>query len=409
MAIHGLISALTTGASLLSIFLLLFSEVFYIKTGFGPVSFFLLLIIPLALTFLFSVGKICFSRLAVVAYLFALVLSFYTFFGILVHGRPTLGIQFLSISLSIFLFINIGYFANRKLIAKLVVAVIAVTLLFAVSQFVFYTIQYGGPFSAFEKISYFVAQSQVDHGVEVLYGRSTGIFTSPNVLGFFGGICFWLIIFLKDEYSVFQYKFGLIASLACLIFSISRGSVAGFIISWFLFFILSAKKINFKKISYGFYLIIVLGGIFYIAYDVFSEDQKERFAELFDVFSGKFEKSENAIGRIDAWVGIAHQMQEMPWGTLLPPQLVINYSPDNQFVYYFAQGGFFLLLIVIIFYLILIFVGMKNKNKDSKILSSIVLFSVVNSLSIVVMNSFVFMLFWMFLGIYSRSSQNNKL
>lgn len=403
------ISSLVMNVCLLSIFLLLFSEIFYVKTDFGLVSLFLFCLSPLALIFFLSIGKICLSRLALLAYLFALVLSCYTFFGILLHNRPTLGIQFLSIFLATIFFVNIGYFANKKSMAKMFLIIIVISVWFAISQFIFNVIQYAGPFSIFEKFSIYIAQSQTDHHVEVIYGRSSGIFTSPNILGLFAGLGFWLIIFLKDEFSSFQYKLGLTGSLACLFLSISRGSILGLFFSGFLFLMLSIGKISVKNFIYGLFFVVILCGAFYVAYNFLSEDQKERFLELFSVFSWDFGKSENAIGRIDAWAGIAVQMQGMPWGTLLPPQIIINYSPDNQFIYYFAQGGVLLLLAVIIFWIALILLGVKKNNKDSRVFLSIILFSVINSATIVAMNSFVFMLFWLFLGVYSRNIQLKKL
>jgi hypothetical protein len=393
------------GSALASVALILLADILYVQTGFGPVSIFLFLAAPLLFIFLTASGKICFGKIGIVVYAFAFILSLYTAIGIVAYNRPTLAIQFLSISISIFLFFNIGYFAPKNLLAKLILAINILTALFAASQFSLFTIQYSGPFSIFETISEIIIQSQIDYGVEILYGRSSGIFINPNILGLFAGLTFWLTVYLKEEYSKITYYFCLLLSLICLILSISRGSIIGFLTSSFLFGILSIKeegKSSISKFSSVVMFFIAIYSLFQALSDNITESQTQRFAELFYVFGGDFDKSDNAIGRIDAWSGIINLMQDMPMGTLVPPQILINHSPDNQFIYYLAQGGPILFAAVIFFYASLVFLAGHRRNKKTKIYLAIIIFSATNSISMPAMNSSVFMLFWVFMGLHSR-------
>lgn len=393
--------------------LLLFSELFYIKTGFGPVSFFLFAAIPLALGLVLLLGKFSISRMAIASYIFIAILACYTTIGIFIYSRPTLAIQFVSSLTASFLFLNIGFYGSRPLLAKTLVLIIYVTFLFSLAQLSFFSFSYSGPYSIFENITNTTINSQNDFSIEVLYGRSAGIFNSPNSLGFFSGISFWLVILFRHDLPKIHYKLGSVASFLCLILSISRGSLIAFFASACVFFLLTFKRASGKTLinilSIGIALLIVAT---VVSNDFLSliDQQIKRFSEVINVLQGDFGKSENTLGRFKAWGAIADRISEMPMGTILPPQLVINKSPDNQFIYYFAQGGLLLLAVVVSFIFTLIILAKKSKNKDLGIFFAILLFVVGNSMTITVMNSFIFMMFWMYLGLFARlDSPNYKL
>ena len=54
-----------------------------------------------------------------------------------------------------------------------------------------------------------------------------------------------------------------------------------------------------------------------------------RFSEIGSVFSGGSEKSTNLSGRMGAWDAISTYIDTHPWGTVLPPQTVLNESPEE--------------------------------------------------------------------------------
>lgn len=383
-------------------FLLLFSEFLHINTPFGVLSLYMLLLLPLSICLFILSKRISFDKMSIAAYLYGILLASYIVIGMFIYARITLGIQFISIFISLVVVLNIGRFSNPLVIGNLLSIVLAICALFAISQFIYRILGFSGPLNIFENLVNYQIISNISQGIEVVYGRSTGIFTNPNVLGFFGGICFWVMVYLKRNLNAYVYKLGIIAALICLILSMSRGSMVAFIAS-ILFYVMFNSgdflKIKIKTLTtsslYLFGLIIFL----YFFSDYILDENVFRLLEVLYLFDGDLAGSENLYSRVLSWREIVDATYTMPFGTIIPPQLLIPFSPDNQFIYFYARGGLFLLSSIVLIFAMISYFTILSNDKNRFIMLAVIVFIIFNSLTAEVMNYEVFMLFWLILGL----------
>ena len=155
---------------------------------------------------------------------------------------------------------------------------------------------------------------------------------------------------------------------------------------------LDLKKFLKEIISLTVVFIISL----YLMLNFSSEYYMERFLEIGTVAEQGSVGSGNLDSRVNAWSNLIYYIQNNPFGTIMPPQLVIDYSPDNQFIYFWLQGGYFLLFVFIFLFIALI---RKSFEYKSIYLFSITFFLILSSFTFVTFNSFVIGLFWLFVGI----------
>ena len=180
--------------------------------------------------------------------------------------------------------------------------------------------------------------------------------------------------------------------------SSSRTSIVALILSFIILFLggyiltLDLKKFLKEIISLTVVFIISL----YLMLNFSSEYYMERFLEIGTVAEQGSVGSGNLDSRVNAWSNLIYYIQNNPFGTIMPPQLVIDYSPDNQFIYFWLQGGYFLLFVFIFLFIALI---RKSFEYKSIYLFSITFFLILSSFTFVTFNSFVIGLFWLFVGI----------
>lgn len=396
--------SITGVIQVVAMLLLLCSELFYVLTSYGPVSVFWLSAVPLAVAWAFLSDRLPMTPPMVASYVFYLTLALYTLIGMVAYYRVSLGIQFISSLLSAYLFLNIGYYGNKKLIVRSLILVLCGVIIFALSQFIYFNFGTAGPYSIFKSIANFMVNTQNDFLVENIYGRSSGIFTSPNALGFFGGISFWIFCILSSQVSRFTFFSALGLSIFCVVLSISRGSIFGLVASIIYFFCFSGwwRRVNASSMVLSLVAFFVISFLFvYYSYSL-NDVQTLRYSEIFSVVSGDYSESVNLSARFQAWSSIFVYISNSPFGTILPPQLLIDESPDNQFFYYFAQGGLILLIVSIAFYTVLFYSAFYSSNKNRFVFASAAIFVVVNCFSITLMNSYIYMLFCMMIGLFSR-------
>ncbi|AOY91529.1 hypothetical protein BKK79_06650 [Cupriavidus sp. USMAA2-4] len=381
--------------------ILLLSEILFIKGGQGGVSFFFVLALPLLLLWLFVSRRFLWSRLAATTYAFFGILSTYVIVGAFLYDRPTMLAQLVIYLISPLLFIQVGAYGKERLWGGCLYLALVVSVGLAIAQFSYSTFGMVGPAGLFQRIAESIYANQSDLGLENIYGRATGFFTNPNTLGLFGGVSFWIAVLLRDSLSRLRFAVLCLLAILCILFSMSRGSLVGFLASFLaysLIEIMSGRLVLRGRFFVALGLVAITVGVVLFS-GVLSVGQFDRFDELFALAQGGGVKSsENLGGRVQAWQSIVGRLNDYPFGTILPPQLVIDESPDNQFIYFLAQGGYVLFLFVVIYYAVALFFTRPTRSRSRSVLFSATIFAIINSLTMVVMNSFVFSLFWLLLG-----------
>lgn len=391
----------------LSIALLLLSDLLYVRSGSSAVGLFFLLCAPIYFSWVIFSRRFVVNRLAVIAYLFFGLMAIYSVIGTLVYMRPTILAQLVSLVLAPLVFIQLGYFCDRASTARVLGGFVALAAFFSVAQYFYSTHGIAGPFSVFAVISELIQESQKVFLADLIYSRPSGIFSNPNILGLFGGLSFWLIMYFRNEFSPWKYQIVLSLVVFCVFISMSRGSLLGLVFSVLLYFVFGLRNLG-KHIvgratfsgAVGWIIILSFMGWYFIGN--MEAEQAGRFLEISSVLQGDVKGAENLDGRLQAWDIIFDRLSDFPFGTIAPPQLIIEQSPDNQLVYYFAQGGYVMLIFVILFFLGLVGHAAPRRSREGLILFCTIVFVIINSMTMLVMNSFVFMLFWMMVGLLSR-------
>lgn len=387
-----------------SIILLLLSDILYSRSTFGFASWFTLALPAVAFIYFPLSRRLPLNTRLLYSYGLILTLSVYAFLGAMLFSRPTLAAQSLVSLLGPVLLIRIGFSSNRNYLISALGAFIIATTIFALGQFLYGGFNLEGPFSLFRKFSEFMYEIQRDFLVDVIYLRPAGLFANPNTLGFFGGIGFWSLL----GYGVRAHRpWGrllLASAIACLLLSLSRGSLVAFGASISVYFLLNGFFGNpkgTKSIISGIGFVFFCASVIYLIAE-FAPDKFERVAELSVFIEGDLSGSTNLTDRFNAWGAILHISDRYPFGTILPPQLVIAQSPDNQFIYYLAQGGLLLMVAVTLLFCGILVANRHESTPDRSLFFCAGIFVAVNAMTMVVMNSFIFMLFWILVGCVCR-------
>jgi O-antigen ligase len=131
----------------------------------------------------------------------------------------------------------------------------------------------------------------------------------------------------------------------------------------------------------------------------------ERAFEIGDVANQGAQGSGNLSGRLDAWVTLIDYVVLNPFGTIVPPQLVLDDSPDSQFIYFLTQGG---LLLLVPFFILLLSIFLIAIRSRSNYFIAACIFLLISCLTFVSFNSFVMSLFWLIVGMSFKTNYDRK-
>ena len=398
---------------IIALVLSILSEILFFNSGFGPISFILVLspILIFSIFYLYNIAV--FNKFLVPIYLFISLLVIYSFLGAIYFGQIGLLAQIYSFLVMPLIFIYLGFFVDRNVNAAIntMLVLVIICSFFSLSQFVYYSYGVAGPFSSFKVLSDLILANQLIFIPDPIYGRATGFFVNPNVLGMFGGLTYWLIKLLQRDNYYWQASIIKILSLCCIFLSFSRTGLIGIVASVAVVYVLNifTRKTSTRVIKKSIlYLFFVLMGFYYLS-SYITEYQFQRFNEIGLVTSSGVGQSSNLSGRFDAWSIIFNYIEINPLGTIVPPQLVISESPDNQFIYFFAQGGFILFLATVFFYIYLIYKGLVSGKKYGFAFLGGCIFLLISSFTLVPLNIFVVSLFWMMIGIQAKASNSSMI
>lgn len=345
--------------------------------------------------------KLILPRKFIFIYIWFIVLILLSVVGVLLSGNIKNLAQIYIYIIMPFTFLYYGYILNTNILFLPFKFLIILCTFFSFVQFLNFSLGFDF-FGLSSYIVNFIKDKQINLGVEEIGARATGFFVNPNILGFYAGLSLFLFLFKRYLENNTKSNIYIILSIVCILLSISRTSIVGAVLGLTVIYLMSFKKIS----GIQHLKIIVCIGIFLSAtiyfFSKFSNDYYlDRLLEIKNVSSGDYTQSVNLDSRFDAWINITKELEKYPFGTIVPPQLILPYSPDSQFVYFYAQGGILLLLLfVVLLFSLTLLVYFKNKS-----MLGCISFLIFSSFTLVVFNTFTVSVFWLMLGlIYSKNS-----
>lgn len=175
----------------------------------------------------------------------------------------------------------------------------------------------------------------------IVLGRSVGLYVNPNMLGFFGALSAILSLELLGRRSRYVAFAG--ATLTVLL-SQSRGALVALgvaLLAMALLRALRGRRVTLKPLVpfLGVLALVVVwaqlgattagGGSF-----------SDRLQSLALVLANGTGADPNLEGRAQFWQGVMNLNAIYPWGTLGPPEVILQSAVDNDFFRAFAQGSF---------------------------------------------------------------------
>jgi len=188
--------------------------------------------------------------------------------------------------------------------------------------------------------------------------RCVGTFVSPNELGFWSVMAFWISARLIHGIAGI---IGIIAALITLVLSQSRGSMfalIGTILLWIGYLIFSRdprlRGVRDATLVSAVFVILVAAWLGVILSQLSNVSVAgefsfiERFQNGLRVMVEGPGADSNAEARLAAWRSALHFYYDHPLGTLATPRLVLGHYIDNDYVRTFVQGSPLYLLTVLL-------------------------------------------------------------
>lgn len=217
-------------------------------------------------------------------------------------------------------------------------------LILAVAQAVYAVIQQlvvgrvlsGAPWDA---LLQWDATTQEAFSHSLVFGRSSGFYVNPNILGLWAGVIMLLglaIIQGRSRYILFG------ATLTTLLMSQSRGSAVALAAGLGFMYILALRRGTQPSVRslvpYGVLTTVVVAGWALLAsLGTPAGSLIGRFGQGIGVLGGGSDPS--VMGRLEFWGASLRLLLAHPFGTLGPPETLLGSAVDSEWVRALLQGG----------------------------------------------------------------------
>ena len=363
-----------------------------------PVSFFLVVPVIFYTILKRPTNQLTPSIVITSTSILSLVLLVYVLFAVALSGLfSALAQLFVHLLLPICGVLVGSYFKGQEQKLKSMIWIFYIPFFFAVAQILNVYYDMAGPFAIFSKIKEWDYEIQGALNEDyVLASRAIGTFVNPNTLGYYFALLFWFLLLIFNRFNYHQ-----LLCIVGVLLSGSRGSLVSLILSIIVVYLFKRKNnISSKRVIIVLFNLAMLIFAFLYYMSSAQSDSYEflnRFSEIGSVFSGGSEKSTNLSGRMGAWDAISTYIDTHPWGTVLPPQTVLNESPDSQFFYFLAQGGW-LLAFAYVLHMLVVFSWSFLSIQQRYLLLGASIIVAINGLSMATLNSGIVFLFYFILG-----------
>lgn len=175
-------------------------------------------------------------------------------------------------------------------------------------------------------------------GDDILFGRSSGLYTNPNILGFWAAVATMLALTLV---SPAVRPIALVLAILTLVLSQSRGATAALLVAGAIgavgtLLVGRIPKSQLKSLAWVLLLLLLLAPV---VVTILPAQSFGRFEALADVLAQGAGADRNLAGRIDFWVEAADLSRQYPLGTWGPPEAPLGTAIDSEWFSAFAQGS----------------------------------------------------------------------
>ncbi len=175
-------------------------------------------------------------------------------------------------------------------------------------------------------------------GDDIVLGRSRGLYTNPNVLGFWAAMATMLALTLVSP-AVRPIAF--VLAMATLVLSQSRGATAALLVVGAVGAVgtLVMGKISRSQLRALAWVSLLLVILAPVVITVLPTQSFDRFGALADVVSQGADADQNLAGRVDFWVAATDLSRQYPLGTWGPAELTLDTAIDSDWFSAFARGS----------------------------------------------------------------------
>lgn len=175
-------------------------------------------------------------------------------------------------------------------------------------------------------------------GDDLIFGRSSGLYTNPNILGFWAAVGTMLALTLVSSP---VRPIALVLALFTLLLSQSRGATAALVVAGAVGAVgtlLAGRlpKSQLRALAWVLLLLLVLAPV---VVTVLPAQSFDRFESLAAVLTEGAGADRNLAGRVDFWVAATELSRQYPLGTWGPPEGTLGTAIDSEWFRAFARGS----------------------------------------------------------------------
>lgn len=183
-------------------------------------------------------------------------------------------------------------------------------------------------------------------GVEVIHGRSSGLYLNPLVYSLLGAIL--LVIALTVRYSKTQRLLLALPAAGIVLMGASRGAILSLVVLAAVPLVHRARIMDRRKLIVSLLAGVASLGLAHVLLSLLLGDiylrSLARWSTLPAVLAQGASGDVNALGRVSAWSSSLGYWISHPLGSFGPPQMAVLTFTDNDYVTFLIQGGLVLLV-----------------------------------------------------------------
>jgi len=230
----------------------------------------------------------------------------------------------------------IGWRGLSSLARPILIAAVAQAAYAVIQQLLVAHVLPGGPW---DLLLQWDAATQGAFGRGLVFGRSSGFYVNPNILGVWAGLAMLAGLAIVEGRS----RYVLVgAALTTLLLSQSRGSAIALAAGLAVLLILARRRGTVPSLRtlapYGLVaLVVILGWAFLASLGTPAGSLVGRLGQGIGVLGGGSDPS--VTGRLEFWGSSLHLLLAHPFGTLGPPETLLGSAVDSEWIRAALQGG----------------------------------------------------------------------
>jgi len=306
-------------------------------------------------------------------------------------------------AINLFIYIILGYSVAKdtnvdSMLSKFVISAILLQFFYSLGQFLYS----GGyiPYDLWAPFYGWDASAQQVYNTMV-FGRSTGLYVNPNVLGLWALVATFLSLTIVKS----RRGFMIIIALLTLVLSQSRGAIFALVtvIIWLALKSLVVGRVNRGSLAFLYFIMFAIVIITWSSINGLVNFGDVEYSFIVRLQSGiqtlfNINADENFIARMEAWGLALSFYRSHVLGTLGTPEYMLGSYIDNDWVRLLVQGG-----PVYVATFVLMLIGgflLKHKTAEREFLSNLSVSLPILAISQIPLSYSPMIIYWFLIGIY---------